>query len=137
MKTIDFELFDKWMDEEVYIRPKKKRNEIIRLYKKLVAENKRLNVLEEELEKLGWDEVTITHITDYLITWNKRDAANKRLIKKEEDYKYIKKFASISIKKICEELRIDYSNLIMGRASLYNTKLVRERLEEEIKKLGE
>jgi hypothetical protein len=43
----------------------------------------------------------------------------------------------ISLNKICTELKINYSNLVKGKASIKNTKLVRERLEEEIKKLEE
>ena len=59
------------------------------------------------------------------------------MMKKEEDYKYIRKFIGISVHKICNELNIDYSNLIKGKASVKNTRLVRERLEEEIGKLEE
>lgn len=137
MKTIDFDLFDKWLDEDLYIRPKKKRTEIISLYKRMVKSNANVVEFEQELEKLGWDETTTKSISDYLIIWNVKDKANTRLMKKQEDYKFIKKFMRISVKKICEEEQITYSNLITGRASAYNMKIVRERLEEEIRKLME
>ena len=137
MKKIDFVLFDKWMDQELYIRPKKKRTEIIKLYKDMVKANKSVVEFEEELEKLGWPDITIQNITNYLMVWNFKDGENTKMMRKEEDYKYIKKFTSISVNKICTELNIDYRNLIKGKASIKNTRLVRERLEEEINKLEE
>lgn len=137
MKTINYELFDKWMDEELYIRPKKKRTEIINLYKRMIKANVNVSEFEEGLEKLGWDETTIKSVSDYLMIWNVKDKANARLMKKQEDYKFIKKFTKISVKKICDDEMISYANLITGRASAYNMKIVRERLEEEIKKLEE
>lgn len=137
MKKIDFELFDKWMDQELYIRPKNKRTEIINLYKDMVKANKSVNEFEEELDKLDWPDITIQNITNYLMVWNDKDEENTKMMKKEEDYKYIKRFTSISVNKICTELNIDYRNLIKGKASIKNTKLVRERLEKEIKKLEE
>lgn len=137
MKTIDFELFDKWMDEELFIRPKRKRTKIISLYKRMIKANENVVEFEHELEKLGWDEITIKNITDYLMIWNIKDKENTNLMRKQEDYKFIKKFMKISVKKICDENTIDYANLVSGRSSAYNMKFVRERLEEEIKKLEE
>lgn len=137
MKKIDFELFDKWMDQELYIRPKRKRTEIISLYKRMTKANRNVVEFEEELDKLGWSEITIGNITDYLMIWNHKEASNQKVVKKEKDYKYIKQFTGISVKKICEELGIDYSNLMTGKASLEKTRAVKERLEAEVKKLEE
>ena len=137
MKTIDFELFDKWLNEELFINLKRKRKKIINLYKDLVLQNQTINKFEKELENLGWDEITIKHISDYVMIWNVKQEENAKLIRKEKDYKYIKKFMGISLNKICTELKINYSNLVKGKASIQNTRLVKERLEEEIKKLEE
>lgn len=137
MKTIDFNLFDKWLNEELFINLKRKRKNIINLYKDLVAQNQTINKFEKELENLGWDEITIKHISDYVMIWNVKQEENAKLIRKEKDYKYIKKFMGISLNKICTELKINYSNLVKGKASIQNTRLVKERLEEEIKKLEE
>lgn len=137
MKEIDFELFDRWLNEELFINLKRKRKKIINLYKDLVAQNQTINKFEKELENLGWDEITIKHISDYVMFWNVKQEENAKLIRKEKDYKYIKKFMGISLNKICTELKINYSNLVKGKASIQNTRLVRERLEEEIKKLEE
>lgn len=137
MKTIDFDLFDRWLNEELFINLKRKRKKIINLYKDLVAQNQTINKFEKELENLGWDEITIKHISDYVMIWNVKQEENAKLIRKEKDYKYIKKFMGISLNKICTELKINYSNLVKGKASIQNTKLVKERLEEEIKKLEE
>jgi hypothetical protein len=137
MKTIDFDLFDKWLNEELFINLKRKRKNIINLYKDLVTQNQTINKFEKELENLGWDEITIKHISDYVMIWNVKQEENAKLIRKEKDYKYIKKFMGISLNKICTELKINYSNLVKGKASIKNTRLVKERLEEEIKKLEE
>lgn len=137
MKTIDFELFDRWLNEELFINLKRKRKKIIYLYKDLVAQNQTINKFEKELENLGWDEITIKHISDYVMIWNVKQEENAKLIRKEKDYKYIKKFMGISLNKICTELKINYSNLVKGKASIQNTRLVKERIEEEIKKLEE
>lgn len=137
MKTIDFDLFDRWLNEELFISLKRKRKKIINLYKDLVAQNQTINKFEKELENLGWDEITIKHISDYVMIWNVKQEENAKLIRKEKDYKYIKKFMGISLNKICTELKINYSNLVKGKASIQNTRLVKERLEEEIKKLEE
>ena len=137
MKKIDFELFDIWLNEELFINLKRKRKKIINLYKDLVSQNQTINKFEKELENFGWDEITIKHISDYVMIWNVKQEENAKLIRKEKDYKYIKKFMGISLNKICTELKINYSNLVKGKASIQNTRLVKERLEEEIKKLEE
>jgi hypothetical protein len=125
------------MEQEQYIRPKKKRTEIISLYKRMVKANNNVIEFEQELEKLGWTEITIQNITNYLMVWNYKEGENTKMIRKEEDYKFIKKFTGISVNRICSELNIDYANLMKGKASIQNTRLVRERLQEEIKKLEE
>lgn len=54
---------------------------------------------------------------------------------KEADFKFIKDFSNISVRQICIELNIDYTNLIKGKASAEKTKLVKERIIEELGKL--
>lgn len=137
MKNIDLELFDKWLNEEIYIKLKRDRNKIINTYKKFVSQDKTINDYEAELENLGWSEITIDNISNYLMIWNKRIEENQKIMKKEEDYKYIKKFMGISLVKICEKLKVNYSNVVKGRASLETTGKVREELEKEIENLGE
>lgn len=52
-----------------------------------------------------------------------------------EDLEYIKKFSSITIKKVCEKMGVDRSNLMAGRTTQKNIKLVRKGLESEVAKL--
>lgn len=52
-----------------------------------------------------------------------------------EDLEYIKKFNNIQITKVCKKLNIDYANLISGRSSKKNVKIVRQELESEFAKL--
>ena len=134
---IDLELFDKWLKQERYIKLKKDRNKIISTYKKSISQNKTINEYQEELEKIGWDEITTSDIANYILFWNHRVEGNQKVMNKEEDYKYIKKFMGISLVKICEELKVNYSNVVKGRASLETTGKVREALEKKIKELGE
>lgn len=52
------------------------------------------------------------------------------------DFDYIKKVSSnINISKICRKLNIDRANLVSGRTSFINAKLVRKEIESEIAKL--
>lgn len=51
---------------------------------------------------------------------------------KEEDLKYIKQFREISIKNICMDLKINYSNVMNGNASSKNINKVRKELERRI-----
>lgn len=51
------------------------------------------------------------------------------------ELEYIKKFTSIQVTKVCKKLNINYSNLISGRSSKKNEKLVKEELESEFAKL--
>lgn len=48
---------------------------------------------------------------------------------------YIQAFSKISIAGICRKLKIDRSNLITGRTSEENIKIVRKYIESEIAKL--
>lgn len=52
-----------------------------------------------------------------------------------EDLIYIKKFAKISIKKICRNLKIDYINTYRGRTTKKNYNLIKKQIESEIAKL--
>lgn len=54
---------------------------------------------------------------------------------KEEDFKFIKDFSNISVRQICIELGIDYTNLIKGKSSAEKTKLVKERIIQDLLKL--
>lgn len=58
-------------------------------------------------------------------------------LNKEKDFNYIKKFTNISVKQICEELHVDYASLMSKRSSAYNTKRVKDKLEEKINKIKE
>lgn len=51
------------------------------------------------------------------------------------DLEYIKKFSKITVKNICESLKVDSSNLWAGRTSAAKTKLIRKALEAELAKL--
>lgn len=53
---------------------------------------------------------------------------------KEMDFKFIKDFSNISVRQICIELDIDYTNLIKGKASAEKTNLVKQEI---IKRLAE
>lgn len=55
--------------------------------------------------------------------------------KNNEDLEYIKKFSSISITDVCKKLCVDRSNLLNGRTSKKNMKLIRKGLESEVAKL--
>lgn len=51
------------------------------------------------------------------------------------DLEFIKKFSSISIKRICEMEEIDRGNVMNGRASKENITKVRKRIESELARL--
>lgn len=82
MKTIEEELklFDMYLDS-LYIKRKIDRNRIIGLYKRLFKKKKNLNDFETDLEKLGWDEITIRNITNYVSIWNFRKDENEKIWK--------------------------------------------------------
>lgn len=52
---------------------------------------------------------------------------------KEEDLKFIKQFREISIKNICIDLNINYSNVMNGIASKKNIHKVRKEIERRLK----
>lgn len=52
-----------------------------------------------------------------------------------DDLEFIKKFNKITIKKICNKLGVDDSNLYNGRVKKEKVKMIREELEKEIKEL--
>ena len=56
---------------------------------------------------------------------------------KEKDYKFIKDFNKITIKGICEELKVHRGNLLIGKSSEETTKRVAESLRKKIIKLLE
>lgn len=82
MKTSEEELklFDMYLDS-LYIKRKIDRNRIIGLYKRLFKKKKNLNDFETNLEKLGWDEITIRNITNYVSIWNFRKDENEKIWK--------------------------------------------------------
>lgn len=82
MKTSEEELklFDMYLDS-LHIKRKIDRNRIIGLYKRLFKKKKNLNDFETDLEKLGWDEITIRNITNYVSIWNFRKDENEKIWK--------------------------------------------------------
>ena len=56
-------------------------------------------------------------------------------MKSNKDLDFIKAFSKINIKKICEDLKIDKSNLWAGRTSSQNIKLVKEEIIKRINDL--
>lgn len=54
---------------------------------------------------------------------------------KEKNIEYIKHFSNISVKKICEELKVNRSNILNGTASAETIKKVKDELERRIKEL--
>lgn len=85
MKTSEEELklFDMYLDS-LYIKRKIDRNRIIGLYKRLFKKKKNLNDFETGLEKLGWDEITIRNITNYVSIWNFRKDENVKIWKNKK-----------------------------------------------------
>lgn len=56
---------------------------------------------------------------------------------KKEYLKFIKEFSKIKIKPICEELLIDYSNIMNGRASEQTTSMLYNEIIKRLKELLE
>lgn len=56
---------------------------------------------------------------------------------KEEDIKYIKQFASISVRNVCLDLKINYPNVMNGIASERNIHKVRKEIERRLNVLKE
>ena len=75
------EEFDKYLDS-LYIKKKTDKRKIITLYKKMYVQNKSILDYEKELEKFGWDEITINNISHYILNWNYRSNENRRLNEK-------------------------------------------------------
>ena len=57
---------------------------------------------------------------------------NKKI---DEDLEFIKGFSKISIQEICNKKNINRSNLLNGRSSKINSKIVRKGIESEVAKL--
>lgn len=52
-----------------------------------------------------------------------------------DDETYIKRFTKITLKKACQKVGVDRSNLLSGRVKKEKVKLVREEIESEVAKL--
>lgn len=81
---IDLKVFDKFL-ESLYIKKKIDRNKIINLYKRLLKQKKSIIDFETGLEKLGWEEITIQNITNYVLIWNYRRKEDKKLWKNKKN----------------------------------------------------
>lgn len=81
---IDLKVFDKFL-ESLYIKKKVDRNKIINLYKKLLKQKKSIIDFETGLEKLGWEEITIQNITNYVLIWNYRRKEDEKLWKNKKN----------------------------------------------------
>lgn len=79
MNNIDTNLFDKWLNERRYIKKKTDRKKIINIYKRLLKNGKNINDFEEELERLGWFDITINAISRYLLYSKYRKEENEKL----------------------------------------------------------
>lgn len=80
---IDLKVFDNFL-ESLYIKKKVDRNKIINLYKKLLKQKKSIIDFETGLEKLGWEEITIQNITNYVLIWNYRRREDERIWKNKK-----------------------------------------------------
>lgn len=79
-KRVDMVEFDKFLDKELYLRPKVKRQVVITNYKRYLKLGKSIKDLEECLYDLDFDEITIGNISKYIINWNYRKEMNKRCV---------------------------------------------------------
>lgn len=57
-------------------------------------------------------------------------------MKINKDLEYIKNFSAIKITDICRKLKVNRQNVLNGRASKDNIKLVRKEIEKEIDKIN-
>lgn len=80
---VDLKAFDNFL-ESLYIKKKVDRNKIINLYKKLLKQKKSIIDFETGLEKLGWEEITIQNITNYVLIWNYRRREDERIWKNKK-----------------------------------------------------
>ena len=81
---VDLKAFDNFL-ESLYIKKKVDRNKIINLYKKLLKQKKSIIDFETGLEKLGWEEITIQNITNYVLIWNFRKKEDEKLWKNKKN----------------------------------------------------
>lgn len=56
----------------------------------------------------------------------------KEMIQKQEDLEYIKQFREVSIKNVCSDLKIEYVNVMTGKASCKNIRRVKKEIERRI-----
>lgn len=56
----------------------------------------------------------------------------KEMIQKLEDLEYIKQFREVSIKNVCSDLKIEYVNVMTGKASCKNIRRVKKEIERRI-----
>ena len=56
----------------------------------------------------------------------------KEMLTKQEDLNYIKQFREISIMNVCEDLGINYYNVVRGDASCKKIRRVRKEIERRI-----
>jgi hypothetical protein len=80
---IDLKAFDNFL-ESLYIKKKVDRNKIINLYKRLLKQKKSIINFETGLEELGWEEITIQNITNYVLIWNYRKKEDEKLWKNKK-----------------------------------------------------
>jgi hypothetical protein len=80
---IDLKAFDNFL-ENLYVKKKVDRNKIINLYKRLLKQKKSIIDFETGLEKLGWEEITIQNITNYVLIWNYRKKEDEKLCKSKK-----------------------------------------------------
>lgn len=84
VKRVDLVELDKFLDKELYLRPKVKRQVVITIYKRYLKLNKTINDLEECLYDLNFDEITIDNISKYIINWNYRKEMNRRCLNEKK-----------------------------------------------------
>lgn len=78
-RIIDLCTFDLWLNNELYIKAKYKRNKIISLYKRFLNQNVSIKKLEYELDNLGYDEITYNNISRYILYPEYRYKENKKM----------------------------------------------------------
>lgn len=56
----------------------------------------------------------------------------KEMIQKEKDLQFIEQFRDVSVKNVCEDLGINYSNVMNGNASCRKIRRVKKEIERRI-----
>lgn len=79
-KLIDLDLFDSWLEKERYIYSKFQRKRIIAAYKRMFNNYRNIFDLENELDKMGWDEITYNDIMNYIVFPEYRLRENKKVL---------------------------------------------------------